>query len=268
MLIGNTNFEIGERTYIMGILNITPDSFSDGGKFDSIDSALKQAEQMICNGVDIIDIGGESTRPGHRVVSEEEEINRVVPVIKAIRAKYDIPISIDTYKGSVAKAAIESGANMINDVYGFKKCSGISKIAAKYNVTCCIMHNRDNNNYNDIILDMKSDLLESLDIAINAGVKKENIMIDPGIGFAKDLNQNLEVMRRLEEFKIENYPVLLATSKKSMIGLTLDLPVDERLEGTLATTSLGIVKGVDFIRVHDIKENLRVAKMTDAMTRI
>ena len=268
MLIGNKNFEIGKRTYIMGILNITPDSFSDGGNFNEIKAALIQVEKMILEGADIIDIGGESTRPGHAVVSIDDELDRVIPIIKAIREKYDIPISIDTYKGIVAQEAIKAGANLINDVYGFKKCDYISKVAAKYNVPCCLMHNRENSNYIEDIIDvMKKDLNESIDIAIKAGVKKDNIMIDPGIGFAKTLDNNLEVMYRLEELKELKYPILLGTSRKSMIGLTLDLPVEERLEGTLATTVLGINKGIEFVRVHDVKENKRAALMSDAMIR-
>ena len=267
MKIGSKEFLIGEKTYIMGILNVTPDSFSDGGKFNDLEKSLIQVKKMIDDGVDIIDIGGESTRPGHMTVEEELEISRVVPIIKAIKERYNIPISIDTYKGGVAEEAIKAGADMINDVYGFKKCNKISKVAAKYNVPCCIMHNRENNNYNDIILDMINDLKESIEIAVSSGVSIDKLILDPGIGFAKNLEQNLEVMNRLSEFKIKDIPVLLGTSRKSMIGLTLDLPVEERLEGTLATTTFGIMKGIDFIRVHDVKENVRCAKMTDAMVR-
>ncbi|MGL5068418.1 MAG: dihydropteroate synthase [Sarcina sp.] len=268
MLIGNKEFEIGKRTYIMGILNTTPDSFSDGGSFNSINSALKQVERMIEEGTDIIDIGGESTRPGHTVVNIDEEIARVVPIIKAIREKYSIPISIDTYKGKVAEEAIKAGANLINDVYGFKKCDYISKVAAKYNVPCCLMHNRDDKEYGDDLIEtMKFDIKESIKIAKNAGVREENIILDPGVGFAKTLENNLNLMNRLDEFKVEEYPILLGTSRKSMIGITLDLPVDERVEGTVATTVLGISKGIDFIRVHDVKENKRAAVMSDAMIR-
>ena len=267
MKIGTKEFLIGEKTYIMGILNVTPDSFSDGGKFNDLEKSLVQVKKMIDDGVDIIDIGGESTRPGHMTVEEELEISRVVPIIKAIKERYNIPISIDTYKGGVAEEAIKAGADMINDVYGLKKCNKISKVAAKYNVPCCIMHNRENNNYNDIILDMINDLNESIKIAVSSGISIDKLILDPGIGFAKNLEQNLEVMNRLSEFKIKDIPVLLGTSRKSMIGLTLDLPVEERLEGTLATTTLGIMKGIDFIRVHDVKENVRCAKMTDAMVR-
>ena len=269
MLIGNKEFKIGERTYIMGILNVTTDSFSDGGNFNTVENALNRVSQMIAEGVDIIDIGGESTRPGHTVVEEEEELSRVIPIIKAIREKYDIPISVDTYKGKVAEEAIKAGANLINDVYGFKKCPYMSKVAAKYGIPCCLMHNRENNIYKkDIISVMIDDIKESIKIALDAGVKKENIILDPGIGFAKTLEDNLKVMNRLEEFKVEDYPILLGTSRKSMIGLTLDLPVDQRVEGTIATTVLGIVKGIDFIRIHDIEENKRAAQMADAMVRI
>ncbi|GIM29593.1 dihydropteroate synthase [Clostridium polyendosporum] len=267
MKIGSREFIIGERTYVMGILNVTPDSFSDGGKFNSLEKAVDHVREMIEQGVDIIDIGGESTRPGHMPVSEEEEIHRVVPIIKAIREKFDIPISIDTYKGKVAEHAIEAGANLINDVWGFKKDTYIAKVAAKYDVPCCLMHNRDNTEYTDIIEDMKNDLNESIQIALNAGVKKENIILDPGIGFAKTHEQNLEVMNNLEKLQELGYPVLLATSKKRMIGNALNLPVEERGEGTLATTVIGIMKGCDFVRVHDIKENKRACIMTDAIVR-
>lgn len=268
MKIGVKNFELGNRTIIMGILNITPDSFSDGGKFNSIDNALKQVEKLISEGVDIIDIGGESTRPNHTPVSEEEEINRVIPIIKAIRGKYDIPLSIDTYKGKVAEEAIEAGVNLINDVWGLKKDPYMAVVAGKYNIPCCIMHNREDANYNgDIIKVMKDDLKESIDIAIKNGLSKENIILDPGIGFAKSYEENLEVLNRLDELKDLGYPILLGTSRKSVIGNTLNLPPRDRLEGTLATTSLGIIKGCDFVRVHDVLENKRVAIMTDAIVR-
>lgn len=269
MKIGNKEFEIGKRTYIMGILNVTPDSFSDGGKYNDIELALKRAEKMINDGVDIIDIGGESTRPTHTPVGEEEEeLSRVVPVIKALREKFDIPISVDTYKGRVAEEAIKAGADLINDVWGFKKDKYMATVAAKYGVPCCIMHNRNDNEYGDDIIEtMKSDMEECIKIALDAGVKKENIILDPGIGFAKDYEQNLEVLNRLDEFCNMDYPVLLGTSRKSVIGNTLNLPTDERLEGTLATTTLGIIKGCEFVRVHDVLENKRNALMTDAMVR-
>lgn len=267
MKIGNRDFEIGKRTYIMGILNVTPDSFSDGGRFNDIETAIKHAKKMVADGVDIIDIGGESTRPGHNVVSEEEEIKRVVPIIEALKRELEVPISVDTYKGKVAELAIKAGAAMINDVWGFKKDIHIAKVAAKYNVPCCLMHNRDNRKYNNLMVDILTDLEESISIALKAGVKRENIIVDPGIGFAKSYEDNLKTMNNLDKLNGLGYPVLLGTSRKSMIGFAMDLPVSERLEGTLATTAIGIMKGCEFIRVHDILENKRVCVMTDAICR-
>lgn len=268
MKIGNKDFKIGERTYIMGILNFTPDSFSDGGKFDDIDAALAHVKDMIESGADIIDIGGESTRPNHTPVGEDEEIKRIVPIIKAVKEMFDIPISIDTYKAKVAEKAIEAGADLINDIWGFNKDKDMARVAAKYNVPCCLMHNRESENYKDLMEDILEDLRESIKIAKDAGVKDENIILDPGIGFAKSHEQNLETMNKLERLKELGYPVLLGTSRKRMIGFTLDLPVEERVEGTVATTVIGIMKDAcDFVRVHDVLENARAAKMTDAIVR-
>ena len=267
MKIGNKEFEIGKRTYIMGILNVTPDSFSDGGRYNNVDMALAHAKQMIDEGVDIIDIGGESTRPDHIAVSEEDEIKRVIPIIKALYKEINIPISIDTYKGKVAEHAIKEGASLINDVWGFRRDNYIAQVAAKYEVPCCLMHNREDKNYNSLIEDMLKDFEESIRIAIKAGVKKENIILDPGIGFAKDYEHNLEVMNKLEYFKKLNFPMLLGTSRKSMIGNTLNLPPQNRVEGTVATSVIGIMKGCDFVRVHDVLENKRAAVMTDAIVR-
>lgn len=267
MKIGNKEFKLGKRTYIMGILNVTPDSFSDGGKFNSIERALKHAREMIAEGADILDVGGESTRPNHTPVGEEEEIKRIVPVIEALSREFDVPISIDTYKAAVAEAAIKAGANLINDVWGFKKDSNMAKVAAKYEVPCCIMHNRCDSSYNNLIENIIEDLKESLTIAEKAGVKRENIILDPGIGFAKTYEENLATMKELEKICNMGYPVLLGTSRKSMIGIALDLPVTERCEGTVATTVIGIMKGCDFVRVHDVKENKRAAVMTDAIVR-
>jgi dihydropteroate synthase len=267
MKIGNQDFEIGKKTYIMGILNVTPDSFSDGGRFNDMSEAINQAKKMVDEGADIIDIGGESTRPGHASVSEEEEIKRVIPVVEALSKVIKIPISVDTYKGRVAELALEAGAAMINDVWGFKKDPYIARVAAMYNVPCCLMHNRNNKNYNNLIQDILKDLEESIEIALKAGVKSENIILDPGIGFAKSYDDNLKTMRSLEKLNSLGYPLLLGTSRKSLVGFALDLPVGERLEGTLATTAIGIMKGCQFIRVHDIKENKRVCAMTDAIFR-
>lgn len=268
MKIGSKEFNIGERTYIMGILNFTPDSFSDGGKFNDIDVAIKHVKEMIDNGADIIDVGGESTRPGYEIVSEEEEISRVVPIIKAIKENFDISVSIDTYKAKVAEQAIKAGANLINDIWGFKKDKDMAKVAAKYNVPCCLMHNRDDTEYKNLMEDILNDLKECINIAKDAGVKDENIILDPGIGFGKTYEQNLETMNNLERIKDLGYPILLGTSRKSMIGLALNLPVEERIEGTVATTVIGIMKDAcDFVRVHDVLENSRAAKMTDIIVR-
>lgn len=265
--IGNKDFKIGERTYVMGILNVTPDSFSDGGNFNNIESAIAHAKDMIDEGADIIDIGGESTRPDHIPVSEEEEIERVIPIIEVLSKEIKVPISVDTYKSKVAKLAIEAGADIINDVWGFKKDNLMASVAAEYDVPCVIMHNRFDKNYTNLIEDIIFDLNESIQLALNAGVKKSNIIIDPGIGFAKDYEDNLEVMNNLDRLKSLDYPMLLGTSRKSMIGNALDLPTDERLEGTIATTVIGILKGCDFIRVHDVKENKRACIMTDEIVR-
>ena len=241
MKIGNKIFEPSEKTYVMGILNVTPDSFSDGGSYTSIDKAMEQTEKMIQQGADIIDVGGESTRPGHVQIGDEEEIKRVVPVIREIKKKFDIPVSIDTYKSAVAKAALEAGADLLNDIWGFRYDEKMAELAAEYDVPVCLMHNRDNLDYDDFMEDVKKDLQISLDIAEKYGVKKENIMLDPGVGFGKTYEQNLMVMNHLEEIVDMGYPVLLGTSRKSVIGLTLDLPVDEREEGTLATSVLGAI---------------------------
>ena len=267
MRIGKKEFKLGERTYIMGILNVTPDSFSDGGRYNDIERAVAHAKEMILQGADIIDVGGESTRPNHEVVPEDEEIKRVVPIIKALSKEIDVPISIDTYKAKVAEEAILAGASLINDVWGFKMDANMAKVAAKYQVACCLMHNRDNKDYGNLMEDMLVDLQESIDLALAAGVKKEKIMLDPGIGFAKTYEQNLEVMNKLEVLNRLGYPILLGTSRKSMIGNALNLPTEERVEGTVATTVIGIMKGYDFVRVHDIVENKRACIMTDAIVR-
>lgn len=268
MKIGNKEFDIGKRTYVMGILNVTPDSFSDGGKWNNIDEALAHAKEMVEMGADIIDIGGESTRPNYQAVSLEEEIQRVVPVIEVLSKEISVPISIDTYKGQVAEVAVKAGASLINDVWGFKKDPYIAQVAAKYQVPCCLMHNRNNTDYpNSLMEDILLDIKESIDIAVKAGLNKENIIIDPGIGFGKTYEQNIKTMANLEKLKSLGYPILLGTSRKSMIGNTLNLPVNERLEGTIATTVIGIIKGCDFIRVHDVKENKRACIMTDAIYR-
>lgn len=267
MKIASKDFELGKRTYVMGILNITPDSFSDGGVYNELELAIERARRLIECGADIIDVGGESTRPGAECVEESEEISRVIPVIKAIKKQFNIPISIDTYKSKTAEEAIKAGADIINDVWGFKKDKKMAQVAAKYNVPCILMHNREVSKYNNLIEEMKNDLMESVNIAIRAGVEREKIILDPGMGFAKSYEDNLSVMKHLDEIVNLGFPILLGTSRKSMIGLTLNLPPDERIEGTIATTVLGIEKGCDFIRVHDVLENKRAAVMTDRIVR-
>lgn len=267
MKIGNKEFDLKERTYVMGILNITPDSFSDGGKYNQEQKAKERVSQMIREGADIIDVGGESTRPGFDIVSIEEEISRVVPIIKMIKENFDIPVSIDTYKSQTAKAAIEAGADIVNDIWGFKKDKDMAKVCAEAKVPCIIMHNREEIPYEDLIKDMKNDLIESINIALDGGVLRENIILDPGIGFAKTLEENLKAMNNIEKIKELGFPILLGTSRKSMIGLTLNLPKEERVEGTIATTVLGITKGCEFIRVHDVKENKRACVITDRILR-
>jgi len=262
------NLELGKKTIIMGILNVTPDSFSDGGEYNSIKSADEQCHLMMREGADIIDIGGESTRPGSKPVTETEEIDRVIPVLKHLKKKFDVFVSIDTSKAKVAKLALENGANMINDVWGLQKEPAIAKHIAEYNVPVVIMHNQENSKYDlDIIESIKNFFKKSLTIAREAGIKNENIILDPGIGFGKDSEQNIQVMSRLDEIKEMGFPLLLGTSRKSMIGYILDLPSDERLEGTLATDVLGVMNGCDIIRVHDVKEHVRAMKVTDRIVR-
>lgn len=265
MRIGTHEFDVKNQTYIMGILNVTPDSFSDGGKFHGIDAALKRAEQMKREGAAILDIGGESTRPGYTPVSAEEEMERVLPVISAIKQRLDIPISVDTYKSTVAKAAILEGADLINDIWGLKHDEDMASVIAQSQVACCLMHNRLDMEYKNFMTDLLADLEESVGIAHKAGIVEDKIILDPGVGFAKNYEQNIEVLRHLDKVKTLGYPVLLGASRKSVIGLTLDLSSDKRLEGTLATTVAAVQMGCSFVRVHDIKENYRALQMAQAI---
>ena len=249
----------------MGILNVTPDSFSDGGKFNQIDAALKHAEEMIGDGADVIDIGGESTRPGYTKISDEEEIDRVVPVIEAVKKEFEIPISVDTYKSCVAEAAAQAGADLINDIWGMKYDPHMAEVIAKSGLACCLMHNRDNTEYRNFMEDVKQDLRETIALAKAAKIADDKIILDPGVGFAKSYENNLEVIRRLKEFNELKYPVLLGTSRKSVIGLTLDLPAAERVEGTIVTTVMAVEAGCMFVRVHDVKENHRAIQMAEAI---
>ena len=265
MNIGNRTFDTQRKTSLMGILNVTPDSFSDGGRYDRLDAALRHAEEMISEGADIIDIGGESTRPGHTPISDQEEIDRIAPAVEAVKVRFDTPVSIDTYKAPVAEAALKAGADLVNDIWGFRRDPAMAAVTARYNAACCLMHNRHEAVYQDLLEDMLADLQISVDLAREAGVPADKIMVDPGVGFGKTYEMNLEVLRRLEELRRLGLPVLLGTSRKSVIGLTLDLPAAERLEGTLATTVLAVLKGCAFVRVHDVKENRRAIQMTEAI---
>ncbi|MDN5346453.1 MAG: dihydropteroate synthase [Clostridia bacterium] len=272
----------GERTLIMGILNVTPDSFSDGGLFNDPIRAVERAHEMVAEGADIIDVGGESTRPvyvpaenrGNNTVRKniyglpvEEEWRRLEPVLRRLVDEIRVPISVDTYHAETARRALEMGVDIINDVWGFKADPEMAGVCAAYDVPVILMHNQYSTNYRDLMFDILSGLRESIALAERAGVKSEKIIVDPGIGFGKDTEQNLEVMRSLRELKVLGKPVLLGTSRKSLIGNTLGLPVDQRMEGTAATVALGIALGVDIVRVHDVKEMVRVARMADAVVR-
>ena len=263
MIIGNKEF--GNHTYVMGILNVTPDSFSDGGKFNNIDSALKHTEQLINDGADVIDVGGESTRPNYTKISDEEEIERVVPVIEKIKADFDVPVSIDTYKSKVAAAAVGAGADLVNDIWGLKYDKNMAEVIAKSGAACCLMHNRERAEYNSFVEDVLDDLRETIAIAKKAGIADDKIILDPGVGFAKSYEQNLIITNNVDRLNELGYPVLLGTSRKSMIGLTLDLPSDQRVEGTVATSVIGVMKGYRFVRVHDVLENKRAILMTEAI---
>jgi dihydropteroate synthase len=263
---GKYRLSLDNGTIIMGILNVTPDSFSDGGLYTNIEDALKKAKLLIEDGAQIIDIGGESTRPGSKMLSAEEEINRVIPIIKHISKDINVPISIDTYKAKVAELACESGASIINDVWGAKYEPDIAKVAANYNVPIVLMHNRENKNYSNFIEDVVTDLKESISIAKSNGVKEENIILDPGIGFAKTPQQNITLLQNISEIKKLGFPVLLGTSRKSFIGLILDLPVNQRTEGTISTVCYGILNNIEIMRVHDVKEVSRAAKVMDVLT--
>lgn len=266
--IGKKRFQAENHTYVMGILNMTPDSFSDGGIHNQVDDVYYYVEQMIQDGMDVLDIGGESTRPGHIQISQEEEIERVAPAIEGIAARFDIPISLDTYKSEVAQAGLQAGASMINDIWGLKYDENMASVIAKADASVCLMHNRKNIEYTDFLSEVETELSESIYLANKAGIQDERIMIDPGVGFAKSYEQNLLVTQNLDRLRLLGYPVLLGASRKSMIGLTLNLPVEERLSGTLATTALAVMKKSSFVRVHDVKENVQLIQMMEAILNI
>ena len=267
MQIGKYTFDTDNRCYVMGILNVTPDSFSDGGKWNDMDRAMAHAEQMIAEGATIIDVGGESTRPGYTMISDEEEISRVVPVIRELKKRFDVAVSIDTYKSGVAKAAVEAGADMVNDIWGLKYDPNMADVIAETGAACCLMHNRDNMDYNDFMEDMLNDLRETIAIAKKAGIADDKIMLDPGVGFAKSYENNLVAIREVGRLHELGYPILLGTSRKSVVGLTLDTTKDERVEGTMVTTVYGVQQHCAFVRVHDVKENMRAIRMTYAIMR-
>lgn len=263
--IGRRKFELGKHTYVMGILNVTPDSFSDGGKYTDTDSAVERVLEMIKEGADIIDVGGESTRPGAFPVSVEEQIERVMPVIERIKKETDIPVSIDTYKAEVAKEAVKAGCDLVNDIWALQDSKLMAEVISEHNVACVLMHNREKPDYKDFRREVMTDLSNYVDNAVKCGILKDRIILDPGIGFGKTYEQNLELIRYIGDLHDFGCPILMGTSRKSVIGLTLDLPIFERVEGTIATTVLACMNKVDFVRVHDIKENVRAIRMTEAI---
>lgn len=263
----DTVFEWGSRTYVMGVVNVTPDSFSLDGLGDDLEAAVQQARRFVAEGADILDVGGESTRPGHRPVPLDEELRRVLPVVEALAREFVVPISIDTYKAEVARRAVNAGASMINDVWGLRADPAMARVVADAGVPVVLMHNQDGTEYRSLMDDLIASLDESVDQALRAGVRWENIIVDPGIGFGKTWQHNLEVLGRLAELKSLGRPILLGTSRKSTIGRVLDLPVRDRLEGTAATVAIGIAQGADIVRVHDVREMVRVSRMADAMVR-
>jgi len=263
---GNMEFRWGERTYVMGIVNVDPDSFSGDGLRDA-ETAISQARRFVSEGADIIDVGGESTRPNAGSISVDEELRRVIPVMERLAGELPVPLSIDTYKSEVARRAIAAGAMMVNDVWELKRDPGIARVAAEANVPLVISQNQRNSKFQDFFTELIASLKKSIQVALDAGVERDNIIIDPGVGFGKTPEQNVEIVRRLAELKVLGRPILLGTSRKSFIGHVLDLPVDQRLEGTAATVAIGIANGADMVRVHDVAQMVRVVKMSDAIVR-
>lgn len=271
---GGYNFAFGCKTYLMGILNVTPDSFSDGGEHFSTDRAVARAEEMVAEGADILDIGGKSTRPASDPVELREELSRVIPVLERLVGKVQVPISVDTYKSEVARIALERGAAIINDISGLRADPRMADVVAEFGCPVVVMHIRGtpkdmqvNPVYVDVVAEITGYLAGSVDLAVRAGVDRSKIIVDPGIGFGKNLEHNLEIMHRLHELKALGQPLLVGSSRKSFIGKVLDLPVDQRLEGSAATVAIAIANGADIVRVHDVQAMYRVARMTDAMVR-
>lgn len=286
MKIGKQDFQWGSRTYVMGIINVTPDSFSGDGLFQqdrAVEEAVQQARGFVGAGADFLDVGGESTRPGSQPVSAEDELARVLPVVQALAAEFDVPVSIDTYKASTAAAALDAGAALVNDVWGLRADPALAPLVAARRVPVVLMHNRSQPanaevrerlggryvgvEYNELLGDIRNELLESIAIAHAAGIADEYIILDPGIGFGKTVEQNLELLNRGDELRSLGYPLLVGASRKSFIGYTLDLPPDQRMEGTAAAVAVSILRGADIVRVHDVAPIVRVARMTDAIVR-
>ncbi len=265
MKIGGREFQTQGHTYVMGIINVTPDSFYSGSRYREADRILRRAQQMAEEGADVLDIGGESTRPGYTEVPAAEEIERVTPVIEMIKSRIDIPLSVDTYKPQTAEAALRAGADMVNDIWGLRYDHRMAEVIAAAGTPCCLMHNRRDAVYRDLMGEMLDDLRISLEIAERAGIAMEKIVLDPGVGFGKTYAQNLEVINRLDLLHTLGCPVLLGASRKSVIGDTLHLPPEERLEGTLAVSVYAALRGAMFVRVHDVKENVRAVRMAEAV---
>jgi len=272
--IGQRVLDLSSRTHLMGVLNVTPDSFSDGGRFFKLEEAIKQGLKLAEEGADMIDIGGESTRPGSEPVTIEEELRRVIPVIEELTKMIQAPISIDTYKSRVAKEALDSGASMVNDISGLRFDPEMKKVIAEYDVPVVLMHiqgtpknMQESPKYENLLEDIKSYLNQSISIAEEAGIGEDKIIIDPGIGFGKTLDDSLKILKNLREFKSLGRPVMVGVSRKSFIGKILDLPTDERLEGSLASMAVAIMNGANILRVHDVKESKRVAKLVDAILK-
>lgn len=265
MKIGTKEFDTQHHTYIMGILNVTPDSFSDGGRFNSYDAAMRHAEELIAGGSDVLDIGGESSRPGHSIISPTEEIDRVAPLIEAVKKNFDVPVSVDTWKSEVAEVALKLGVDLVNDIWGFQRDEKMAPLVKQYGAACCLMHNRKEAVYQDLLPEIYADLEHCLQTAKAAGIDDDKIMLDPGLGSGKHWDMNLVVMNHLDYFTSLGYPLLLGASRKGTIGKVLDLPADEREEGTLVTTVLAVQNGYGFVRVHDAEKNRRAIKMTEAI---
>ncbi len=264
---GDREFRWGQRTYIMGIINVTPDSFSGDGLGQDIEAAVAQGKRFAAEGADILDIGGESTRPNAAPVSDNEELGRLIPVIERLASEVPLPLSVDTYKAGVARRALLAGAGMINDIWGLQRDPSLAELAAEWKAPLILMSNQRGRDCREIILDVISTLRASVNLALERGVPRENIIVDPGVGFGKTLEQNLEIVCRLDELRSLERPILVGTSRKSMIGLVLDLPPEQRIEGTAATVAISIAKGADIVRVHDVGQMARVCRMSDAIIR-